>query len=227
MVAVATAAAGIIVGVVDLTGVGQRLGTGLLTLSGGKLLPALLLSMILAIILGMGMPTTAAYVIMASTVIPALIFMGLKPIVAHMFAFYFACMSLITPPVAITAYAAAAIAGSNMWQTGWTAFRLGIVGFIVPFMFVYGPSILLIGSFSEIVLTIATALLGVAILAVGVSGYLFCKLTIIERALAIVAAILLVTPSVQFILPGLVLTAILVVIQRKRLRAVRSLNTNI
>ena len=216
MVAVATAAAGIIVGVVDLTGLGQRLGSGLLALSGGKLLPALVLTMILAMILGMGMPTTAAYVIQASTVIPALIFMGLQPIVAHMFAFYFACMSLITPPVAITAYAAAAIAGSNMWVTGWAAFRLGIAGYIVPFMFAYGPSLLLIGSFWEVTLTVATALVGVASLAVGVSGYLLCTLTIGERMLAIVAAMLLIAPSVQLILPGLALMAVLVIIQRKR-----------
>lgn len=216
MVAVATAAAGIIVGVVDQTGLGQRLGSGLLALSGGKLLPALVLTMILAIILGMGMPTTAAYVIQASTVIPALIFMGLKPMVAHMFAFYFACMSLITPPVAITAYAAAAIAGSNMWVTGWQAFRLGIAGYIVPFMFAYGPSLMLIGSFSEVALTVTTALVGIASLAVGVSGYLFCTLTIGERVLAIIAAMLLIAPSVQLILPGLALMAILAGIQWKR-----------
>jgi TRAP transporter 4TM/12TM fusion protein len=216
MVAVATAAAGIIVGVVDLTGLGQRLGTGLLALSGGKLLPALVLTMVLAIILGMGMPTTAAYVIQASTVIPALIFMGLQPMVAHMFAFYFACMSLITPPVAITAYAAAAIAGSNMWVTGWAAFRLGIAGYIVPFMFAYGPSLLLIGSVWEVTITVATALVGIASLAVGVSGYLFCTLTVGERILAVVAAILLIAPSVQLILPGLALMALLAFIQWKR-----------
>jgi TRAP transporter 4TM/12TM fusion protein len=221
MVAVATAAAGIIVGVVDLTGLGQRLGSGLLALAGGKLLPALVLTMILAIILGMGMPTTAAYVIQASTVIPALIFMGLQPIVAHMFAFYFACMSLITPPVAITAYAAAAIAGSNMWVTGWVAFRLGIAGYIVPFMFAYGPSLLLIGSFWEVTLTVATALVGITSLAVGVAGYLFCTLTIGERVLAIVGAMLLIAPSAQLILPGLALMAILVIIQWKRRQKIR------
>jgi TRAP transporter 4TM/12TM fusion protein len=221
MVAVATAAAGIIVGVVDLTGLGQRLGSGLLALAGGKLLPALVLTMILAIILGMGMPTTAAYVIQASTVIPALIFMGLQPIVAHMFAFYFACMSLITPPVAITAYAAAAIAGSNMWVTGWVAFRLGIAGYIVPFMFAYGPSLLLIGSFWEVTLTVATALVGITSLAVGVAGYLFCTLTIGERVLAIVGAMLLIAPSAQLILPGLALMAILVIIQWKRRQKAR------
>jgi TRAP transporter 4TM/12TM fusion protein len=222
MVAVATAAAGIIVGIVDLTGLGQRLGSGLLALSGGKLLPALVLTMFLAIILGMGMPTTAAYVIQASTVIPALIFMGLQPIVAHMFAFYFACMSLITPPVAITAYAAAAIAGSNMWITGWAAFRLGIAGYIVPFMFAYGPSLLLIGSFWEVTLTVATALVGITSLAVGVAGYLFCTLTLGERVLAIVAAMLLIAPSAQLILPGLALMAILVIIQWKRQQKARA-----
>jgi len=222
MVAIATAAAGMIVGVVDLTGLGQRLGAGLLALSGGLLLPALVLTMILSIILGMGMPTSAAYIIQAATVIPALIFMGLQPFVAHMFAFYFACLSLITPPVAISAYAAAAIAQANIWKTGWTAFRLGIAGFIVPFMFAYGPSILLVGPVWEIVLTVTTALVGVTALAVALSGYLFCTLKVWERAVAGVAAILLIAPSASLILPGSGLLVTLFIIQARRSRAMKA-----
>ena len=222
MVAVATAAAGMIVGVVDLTGLGQRLGAGLLALSGGLLLPALVLTMILSIILGMGMPTSAAYIIQAATVIPALIFMGLQPFVAHMFAFYFACLSLITPPVAISAYAAAAIAQANIWKTGWTAFRLGIAGFIVPFMFAYGPSILLVGPVWEIILTVTTAMVGVTALAVALSGYLFCTLKVWERVIAGVAAILLIAPSAELILPGSGLLVMLIIIQARRSRAVKA-----
>ncbi len=221
MVAVATAAAGMIVGVVDLTGLGQRLGAGFLALSGGQLLPALVLTMFLAIILGMGMPTTAAYIIQAATVIPALIFMGLQPFVAHMFAFYFACLSLITPPVAITAYAAAAIAQANMWTTGWAAFRLGIAGYIVPFMFAFGPSMLLVGRLDEIILTVTTALIGVAALAVAISGHLFVRLKMWERVLAGVGAILLIAPSVTLILPGLALMAVLIAVQVKHNRRVK------
>ncbi len=215
MVAVACAAASMIVGVVDLTGVGQRLGAGFMELTGGNLLFALFLGMILALLLGTGMPTTAAYVIQAATVIPALIHMGLLPIVAHMFCFYFACLSLITPPVAISAYAAAGIAGSTIWLTGWTAFRLGIAGFIVPFAFAYNPSLLLIGSLWEIIHTIITALLGIVCLAIATEGFLYKPLVFWKRAIAAAASVLLITPSTKTILPGLILMIILFMIQKK------------
>ncbi len=216
IVALATAAAGVIVGVVDLTGLGQRFGSGLMALAGGKLLPALVLTMILAIILGMGMPTTAAYIIQASTVIPALIYMGVPNFVAHMFSFYYACLSLITPPVAITAYAAAGIAGAGIWQTGWTAFRLGIAGYIVPFMFVYSPSLLLVGTWEQVLVTTTTALIGIGALAVASAGYFLCRLTIPERIMAGAAAGFLIAPSVSLILPGLALLVTLYAVQYKR-----------
>jgi TRAP transporter 4TM/12TM fusion protein len=215
MVAVACAAASMIVGVVDLTGVGQRLGAGFMGLTGGNILLALVLGMFLALLLGTGMPTTAAYVIQAATVIPALIGLGLLPIVAHMFCFYFACLSLITPPVALSAYAAAGIAGSTIWLTGWTAFRLGIAGFIVPFAFAYNPSLLLIGPFWEIFHTVITALLGVICLAIAVEGYLYKPLVFWERVIAAVASVLLITPSTKTILPGILLMMILFTIQKK------------
>jgi TRAP transporter 4TM/12TM fusion protein len=214
MVAVACAAASMIVGVVDLTGVGQRLGASFMELTGGSLLPALFLGMFLALLLGTGMPTTAAYVIQAATVIPALIRLGLLPIVAHMFCFYFACLSLITPPVALSAYAAAGIAGSSMWLTGWTAFRLGIAGFIVPFAFAYNPSLLLIGPFWEILHTAITALFGVICLAIVVEGYLYRPLAFFERIIAAAASVLLITPSAKTILPGIILMMILFTIQK-------------
>lgn len=215
MVAVACAAASIIVGVVDLTGLGQRLGAGFMELTGGSLVLALVLGMILAILLGTGMPTTAAYVIQAATVIPALIGMGLPPHAVHMFCFYFACLSLITPPVAISAYAAAGLAGSNLWKTGWTAFRLGIAGYIVPFAFVYNTSLLLIGSPWSILHTLITGLLGVICLAVAAEGYLYKPMALWERIAAVVAAILLITPSTKTILPGLVLMMIIFVMKKK------------
>ena len=111
----------------------------------------LLLAMVTSLILGMGMPTTPAYLVEVALVIPALISMGIPVIIAHLFAFYFACISLITPPVAITAYAAAAIAGADVWKTGWKAFQLGIAAYIVPYMFVFNPGLLLIGPTSEVV----------------------------------------------------------------------------
>lgn len=215
VVITATAAAGLIVGVIDLTGLGQRLGAAFVALAGGSLLPALVLGMLLAILLGMGMPTTPAYVIQAATVIPALIQLGLPPFVAHMFAFYFACLSLITPPVAIAAYAAAGIAGSNIWETGWTAFRLGLAGYIVPFAFVYGPSLLLVGAPWEVFHTVLTAFLGVVCLAIAVEGYLCKSLSLWERVMAAAAAALLLAPLWETVVPGLILMGFLFAVQAR------------
>ncbi|MDO9535350.1 MAG: TRAP transporter permease [Bacillota bacterium] len=209
VVIVATSAAGIIIGSIELTGSGHRIGTLFMSLSGGYQIPALILAMLLAIILGMGMPTSAAYVIQAATVIPALLYFGIEPYVAHMFCFYFACLSLITPPVAITSYAAAGLAGANIWKTGWTAFRLGLAGYIVPFMFVYGPALLLIGSPARILLVTVTAFLGVFCLAVASGGYLIRKLVLLERAVMIIAALFLIAPLWHTIFPGLILMLLL------------------
>ncbi len=211
MVILATATAGLIVGVVDLSALGQRLGAAFVFLGAGHLWLTLIMAMLLAILLGMGMPTTPAYIIQAATVIPALIHLGIPAFVAHMFAFYFSCLSLITPPVAITAYAASTIAQSDMWKTGWLAFRLGLPAYIVPFMFVYGPSLLLVGSVAEIALTVTTALLGVCLLAVAGEGYLWRPLNNIEKLLSFVAAVLLIAPSLWTSLLGLVLGVFLVI----------------
>lgn len=215
MVIVATAAAGLIVGVVDLTSLGQRLGAIFVTLGAGHLWLTLFMAMLLAILLGMGMPTTPAYIIQAATVIPALIHMGIPAYVAHMFAFYFSCLSLITPPVAITAYAASTIAQSNMWKTGWLAFRLGLPAYIVPFMFVYGPSLLLVGPVSEIALTVVTALLGVSLLAMAGEGYLWRPLNVIERVIGLIAALLLIAPVLWSSMLGLALGAVLLITNYK------------
>ena len=202
----ATAGAGIIVANLEITGSGQRLGTLFMSLSGGYQLPALFFAMVFAIILGMGMPTSAAYIIEVATVIPVLLQFGFEPYVVHMFCFYFACLSLITPPVAITAYAAASLAESNLWKTGWTAFRLGLAGYIVPFAFVYGPALLMANStILDILITSLTALVGVSCLAIGCSGYLLLTLKWYERAIMILASFLLIAPSITTILPGLLL----------------------
>lgn len=226
MVILATATAGLIVGVVDLTALGQRLGAAFVFLGAGHLWLTLIMAMLLAILLGMGMPTTPAYIIMSATVIPALIHMGVPNFVAHMFAFYFACLSLITPPVAITAYAASTIAQSNMWKTGWLAFRLGLPAYIVPFMFVYGPSLLLVGSPGEIALTVVTALIGVVFLAIAGEGYLWRPLNALERLIGFIAAILLIAPNLWSSALGLVLGAGLVLtnIKTKKLAQCGGIN---
>jgi TRAP-type uncharacterized transport system fused permease subunit len=145
-VAIACACAGIISGVISLTGLGLRFSSILIKLSGGNLLVLLVLTMLAAIIMGMGLPTSAAYVILAVLTSPAMIELGVEPLAAHFFIFFFACISTITPPVALSAYAGAGIAGADPMKTGWTAFALGLAGYIVPFLVVYKPAIMMIGT---------------------------------------------------------------------------------
>jgi TRAP transporter 4TM/12TM fusion protein len=202
IVCIATAAAGIICGTVDLTGLGQRFSTTFMDLTGGNLLIGLFLCMIIALLLGLGLPTTPAYIIQVATVIPALIKLGLPTYSAHLFAFYFSCLSLITPPDASTAYTAASLAGADGWRTGWLATRIGLVAFIVPFMFAYDQSLLLVGSFWTIIGSVSTACLGVWCLAVAGEGYFFNRLAWYERLVAIIAAIFLLFPSIKLGLIG-------------------------
>ena len=149
--ALACACAGIIIGVVTLTGLGITFTQWVVGLSQNTLLLALVLTTIAGIMLGMGMPTTPAYIIMVSLLVPAMIRLGVSKPAAHMFAFYFAILSAITPPVALAVYAAAGLAKSDIWTTGWAAVRIGAAGFIVPFMFVYEPALLMIGDWPTII----------------------------------------------------------------------------
>jgi TRAP-type uncharacterized transport system fused permease subunit len=134
------AGSGIIIGVMALTGLGGRITAALMALSGNSLILALFLTMIVSFILGMGLPTTAAYVICASTIAPALTHMGIPPLAAHMFIFYFACLSAITPPVALAAFAAAGIAQTGLWGVGLCAVKIAAAGYIIPYMFLRPPA---------------------------------------------------------------------------------------
>jgi len=154
-----------------------------------------LLTMVACIILGMGLPTTAAYIITAVLGVPALTDMGVSPLQAHMFIFYFAIISFITPPVAISAYAASGIAGTNAMKTGFASFKLGLAGFIVPFLFLYSPSIVLEGSVGAIILNSLTALLGVAALAGGLMGWFGIRLSLWLRLVFMAAAVALIVPN--------------------------------
>ena len=218
IVTISTAAAGIIVGSVDLTGLGNRLGTAFVDLAGGHLLLGLFMAMIIALILGAGMPTTPAYIVQVATVIPALVALGLPAHVAHLFAFYFSCLSLISPPVAAAAFTAAAIAGADGWKTGWTATRIGIVAFVVPFMFAYDQSLLMEGPVGKMILDMSTAVLGAGCFAVAGVGYLMGKINIYERALAFGIGILLIMPVKSYSLAGLALFGLLVLWQLYRKR---------
>jgi TRAP transporter 4TM/12TM fusion protein len=213
IVMISTAAAGIIVGSVDLTGLGNRLGTVFIDMAHGSLFIGLIMAMLIALVLGTGMPTTPAYIVQVATVIPALMAMGLPMHVAHLFAFYFSCLSLITPPVAAAAYTAAAIADSDGWKTGWTATRLALVGFVVPFMFAYDQTLLLQGAFWEVVLDVSTACVGTACFAMAGVGFLRRSFKWYERFLAFAAGFLLVAPNKNASLIGLFLMGMLIVIQ--------------
>ncbi|MDD7970764.1 TRAP transporter permease [Roseinatronobacter alkalisoli] len=167
------AAAGIIVGVIALTGVGTRFSSMLLGLAGQSQLLALVFAMLVAIILGMGMPTTAAYAVAAAVIAPGLIRMGIEPLTAHFFIFYYAVMSAITPPVALAAYAGAAIAQSDPMRTSVESFKIGLAAFIVPFIFFFNDGLLMQGDWFNIIHVFFTALLGIYLLASAVQGWLF------------------------------------------------------
>jgi TRAP transporter 4TM/12TM fusion protein len=210
-VAATCACAGIIIGVMALTGLGVRISGGLIALSGNSLILALFLTMIVSFILGMGLPTTAAYVICASTIAPALTQMGVPPLAAHMFIFYFACLSAITPPVALAAFAAAGIAKTGLWGVGLCAVKIAAAGYIIPYMFIYGPSLLMIGSWEEIIYALSTACVGTVCLAGGLQGWFLKVITGPQRLLLIVAALGLIKPGWMTDLLGAAILAVVII----------------
>jgi TRAP transporter 4TM/12TM fusion protein len=213
-VAAACACAGVIIGVINLTGLGLKFTSLILFIAGDSLIPALIFTMFAGIVLGMGLPTTAAYIVQASLLIPALIKLGVPTIAAHMFVFYFATISAITPPVAMAVYAAAGISGSNLWRTGLEAMRIGATGFIVPFMFVYGPSLLMIGSTTTIVTTIISSSIGVVALSAGLMGWFLKEATWLERVLLVAGALLLIKPGLFTDAVGLLLLIGVILLQK-------------
>jgi TRAP-type uncharacterized transport system fused permease subunit len=216
IVTISTAAAGIIIGSVDITGVGNRLGTVFIELAGGNLFIGLLLGMFIALLLGLGIPTTPAYIVQVATVIPALMALGLPDYVAHLFAFYYSCLSLISPPVAAASFTAAAIAKADGWRTGWVAFRVGVIAFIVPIIFAYEQSLLLIGPIWKVAFDVLTACLGAFCFAVTGEGYLLRPLKLYERVPALVAALLLIYPNRMYSFVGAALLALLILAQLLR-----------
>jgi TRAP transporter 4TM/12TM fusion protein len=195
-VAAACAAAGVVVGVASLTGIGLRMSELIITLAGGNLFPALILTALGSIVLGMGLPTTAAYVVLAALGAPALVELGVPLLAAHLFIFYFGALSNVTPPVSLAAFAAAGIAGSPPMRTAVTGMGLASAGFLVPFAFVYGPGLLLIGSPGTIAVAIVTGFAGVVALAAAVVGWLRGPLGPVDRALLAAASVALVFPGI-------------------------------
>ncbi|CEP66132.1 TRAP C4-dicarboxylate transport system permease DctM subunit [Moorella glycerini] len=195
-IAAACAAAGIIVGVVSATGVGVKFSSLLNVLSASNPILALILTMIAALILGMGLPPTAVYIILAALTIPSLISMGVNPLAAHFFVFFFASIGAITPPVCLAAYSAAAVAKTDPFVTGWKSFRMGLVGYIVPFIFVINPVLLMQqGSGIEIASAFISAAIGVILLTFGMEGFFKKPLHMVVRVLLLISALLLMIPG--------------------------------
>lgn len=212
---VVCAAAGVIVGVISLTGVGARFSVLLLDVAEASQLLALVFAMFISILLGMGMPTTAAYAVAASVVAPGLVQLGIDPLTAHFFVFYFAVVSAITPPVALASYAAAGISGANAMETSVASFRIGIAAFIVPFMFFYNGALLMDAGWFDIARALVTALFGVYMLSGGVMGW-FARASAgaLVRLLLVAAALLMIEGGLWTDLTGIALAVIAFLAQR-------------
>ena len=220
-VAIACATAGIIVGTVTLTGLGQHLIGALLSVAQSSQLLALVLTMIACIILGMGVPTTANYVIMATICAPILIKMGFPLLAAHMFVFYFGIVADITPPVALAAYAGAAIANANPMKTGLIATRLAVTAFIVPYIFIFSPEMLFINTDVLTVIRICiTSVVGIVAVASALEGYLKCKMSWPERIAALGAGLMLIHPELITDIVGVALVAALYLFQIQKAKRI-------
>jgi TRAP transporter 4TM/12TM fusion protein len=228
-VALACATVGIVVGVVATTGLGLKLATGIVGLAGGSLLLTLIFTMFAALVLGTGLPTSATYIITSIMAAPALVELGIPMLVAHMFVFYFGILADLTPPTAISTYATASIAGSDVWKTQWVGMLLALSGFIIPFSFAYDPALLLIdASVAHIALRTLAATLGIVMLGAGLIGYLRRQAYFWERALLLAGAVLLIFPGVLGDLAGVACFVVVLVSQRdagrKPARAERALS---
>ena len=216
-VLVACAAAGIVIGVVTKTGVGLKLASALLDLTSGLLLPSMFLTMITAIILGMGVPTTANYVITSTIAAPALIQMGVPILAAHMFVFYFGIIADVTPPVALAAYAGAGISGGNALKTGVNASKLAIAAFIIPYMFVMSPELLLVDGLTlGLLISLITAIIGMVALSSSLIGYLAAPLKSFERVILGCGGLMLIKPGVETDIIGVAIFAAILFLQIRK-----------
>ncbi len=209
-VAVSCGIAGIIAGVVTMTGLGQILISAIVSVAGNRIIIALFLTMLTCIVLGMGVPTTANYIIMATTCAPILVNgMGINKIAANMFVFYFGIVADITPPVALAAYAGSAIAKSNPMKTALNASRLAIAAFIVPYIFAFNPAMLFIDAgVADVVLIIVTSLVGLFGVAAGLEGYMFANMNPVQRLLSVVGGLCLIIPGTVTDIVGIALVGL-------------------
>ena len=196
-IAVITGLAGVVIGILSLTSLDFSLTFTLLNVAQSSIILLLVLTAIVNMVLGLSLPTTAVYILLAVLVGPALTQAGIVPIAAHLFIFYFGMLSTITPPVCLAAFTAASLAKADPMKTGWESMRLAILAYIVPFIFALSPTLLLIGHWTEVTLSIITAVIGATLLGVGLVGYLFRPVGVVRRILFLVAAIGLLVPVVN------------------------------
>jgi len=194
-IVVITALAGLVIGALQLSGLTFKLSLILVSLSGGNVLALLVMTAGVCIFLGMSLPTAVVYITLAVLVGPALTQLGIDPLAAHLFLFYFGMLSLITPPNCLATYTAAAIAHSDFWQTGWTGMRLGIAAYVVPFVFALHPALILKGAIGDILIAVVASSIGTFLLAIGCAGYLFRALDWTKRGLICLAGLLLMLPT--------------------------------
>ncbi len=210
-IVVSTATAGIIVGVISMTGLGAKLSYTLLDVTGGSLVLTAIFVALITLILGCGMPPTAVYIILASILVNPMVQMGVEPIAAHMFIFIYASLGALTPPVAITAYTAAAIAESDPNKTGFTAFKLGLAAYLIPFKFILNSSVLLVGSSFQIIYSISVLTVIILALVAITGGYLILKWNPVERIVSAFAVVLMMIPNMPFEITGIILFGVLLV----------------
>jgi TRAP transporter 4TM/12TM fusion protein len=221
-VALACASAGIMIGVVTLSGLGIVFTQWVVALAQDYLFIALVMTMLAALVLGTGLPTTPSYILLTALLIPAIMKLGVIEPAAHMFALYFAVLSAITPPVALAVFAAAGLAKADMWDSGWAAMKIGAAGFIVPFMFVYQPALLMIGTWPEIIVAFTTSCIGIGLFAAGLHGYFITAASPWQRALLVAGGLFLVFPGVWTDLAGAVIAITVGAIQIATRRAAQA-----
>lgn len=221
------AAAGLILGVVSISGLGFSFSVALIQLSQGNFLILLLLAAGAAVVLGMGMTVTAAYILVVILLVPALTELGMYPLAAHLFVFYFACLSFLTPPICLAVYTASVIAQTGPMKIAMQAIRLGIAAYLVPFIFAFSPELLMKGTIPDIILAIVLSILGISLLAIGLEGFLFQKRTWWERILFMVSGVGIITPHWIIRITGICLLLILCIfiwVQDRKIKQTQTSN---
>jgi TRAP transporter 4TM/12TM fusion protein len=222
-IAIPTAACGIIIGIVIQSGLATKISSLIASVGISNKLIALMIGMTGCLILGMALPTVAAYLVSVVLFVPSLTGLGISPLQANMFIFYFGVLAQITPPVCLASYTAAGIAGANAMKTGWTAFKYALVAFLIPFVFVYDPSILLIGTPYQIIKGIIMTVISVYLLASGLAGYMNGKINSLLQAILIVASVLVIVPEIISSIIGIIIGIIVFIItfaKRRNIEAV-------